>query len=86
MERASFFVNTVRQHGMQPGDMFAIAGRDRPGITSELIQACCKLVGPQCPVLVHADSLIAARSPRALGFHCGSPVRAPLRPWDAWRF
>jgi hypothetical protein len=63
VEQASFFVNTVRPHGVRPGDMFAIAAEERPGITSAMIEACCelvrKLVGPHCPVLVHADSFMA---------------------------
>src|SRR5215469_2559079 len=45
VEQASFFVNTVRPHGVRPGDMFAIAAAGRPGITSAMIQECCELVG-----------------------------------------
>ena len=94
VEQASFFVNTVRPHGVQPGDMFAIAAGDRPGITSALIQACCELVrelvGPQCPVLVHADSFMARSLTTCTGFPlwiaCEGTPPADVRPWDAWRF
>jgi peptidoglycan hydrolase-like protein with peptidoglycan-binding domain len=72
VEQASFFVNTVRPHGVRPGDMFAIAAGERPGITSAMIQACCELVrkldGPQCPVLVHADSFMARSLTTCTGF------------------
>jgi peptidoglycan hydrolase-like protein with peptidoglycan-binding domain len=84
VEQASFFVNTIRPHGVRPGDMFVIAAGDRLGITSELIQACCELVrelvGPNCPVLVHAD-LFMVRSDRLRGH-----PPADVEPWDAWRF
>jgi hypothetical protein len=90
MEQASFFVNTVRPHGVQPGDMFAIAAKGRPGITSAVIQACCVLVGPRCPVLVHADSFMARLLTTCIGFPlwiaCEGPPTADVLPWDAWRF
>ncbi len=94
VEQASFFVNTVRPHGVQPGDMFAITAGERPGITSALIQACCELVrelvGPQCPVLVHADSFMARSLTTCTGFPlwiaCEGTPPADVRPWDAWRF
>jgi len=31
VEQASFFVNTVHPHGVEPGDMFAIAAGTAPG-------------------------------------------------------
>jgi peptidoglycan hydrolase-like protein with peptidoglycan-binding domain len=94
VEQASFFVNAVRPHGVRAGDMFAIAARDRPGISSATIQACCELVrelvGPGCPVLVHADSSMARSLTTCAGFPLwiareGTPP-PDVRPWDAWQF
>jgi GH25 family lysozyme M1 (1,4-beta-N-acetylmuramidase) len=114
VEQASFFVNTVRPHGVRPGDMFAVVaegclgvtgGRpggtgdrpgitgDRPGITSAMIQACCELVrelvGPQCPVLVYANSPMARSLTTCTGFplwiaYEGTPP-VDVRPWNSWR-
>lgn len=94
VEQASFFVNSVRPHGVQPGDMFAIAAGDRNGITSTMVQACCELVGelvgPQCPVLVHANSSVARSLTTCTGFPlciaCEGVPPADVRPWDSWRF
>jgi GH25 family lysozyme M1 (1,4-beta-N-acetylmuramidase) len=101
VEQASFFVNTVRPHGVRPGDMFAIVagGRpgitgDRPGITSAMTQSCCELVrelvGPQCPVLVYADSSMARTLTTCTGFPlwiaCAVTPPVSVRPWNAWRF
>jgi lysozyme len=67
---------------------------DRPGITSAMIQACCELVrelvGPQCPVLVYANSPMARSLTTCTGFplwiaYEGTPP-VDVRPWDAWRF
>jgi len=94
VEQASFFVNAVRPHGVRPGDVFAIATGDRPEITSTMIKECCELVseliGPHCPVLVHADLSVARSLPTCTGFPlwiaCEGIPPADVRPWDAWRF
>jgi peptidoglycan hydrolase-like protein with peptidoglycan-binding domain len=94
VEQASFFLNTVRPHGVRPGDMFAIATGDRPGITSAMIQACCELVselvGPNCPVLVHAGLSMTRSLTTCTGFPlwiaCDGTPPADVRPWGAWRF
>jgi peptidoglycan hydrolase-like protein with peptidoglycan-binding domain len=101
IEQASFFVNTVRPHGVRPGDMFAIVAGGRsvvtgnhPGITSAMIQTCCELVselvGPQCPVLVYADSSMARSLTTCTGFPlwiaCAGTPPVDVRPWNAWRF
>jgi lysozyme len=94
VEQASFFVNAVRPHGVRPGDMFAVAAGARPGITSAMIQACCELVrelvGPHCPVLVHADSSAARSLTTCTGFPlwiaCDGTLPVDVQPWDAWRF
>jgi peptidoglycan hydrolase-like protein with peptidoglycan-binding domain len=94
VEQASFFVNAVRPHGVQPGDMFAVAAKDRPGITSAMILACCELVhelvGPHCPVLVHADLSVARMLTTCTGFPlwiaCDGTPPPNLQPWDTWRF
>jgi len=94
VEQASFFVNTVRAHGVEPGDLFAIAAADRPGISSVMVQACCEmvreLIGPHCPVLVHTDPPAARSLDTCTGFPlwiaCEGTLPADVRPWDAWRF
>jgi peptidoglycan hydrolase-like protein with peptidoglycan-binding domain len=93
-EQASFFINTVRPHGVRPGDMFAIVAGDRPGITSGMIQECCELVrelvGPHCPVIIHANLYSVRSLTTCTGFPlwitCEATIPADVRPWDSWRF
>jgi lysozyme len=92
--QAAYFLATVVEQGLEPGDMLAVVASDYGGVTDAEVKAWCDAVhaaAPASPVLIYSDLDVAKALTSCTDYDLwvawpSDTAPESVAPWTSWKF